>query len=77
MLTESNNEMAKIELQITKENKEALQKAASLTGLSLNDYIIQQALNAAMVDTQESYTEMVMSEPDWEVFMTVLDNHDL
>ncbi|MBW4510188.1 MAG: DUF1778 domain-containing protein [Scytonematopsis contorta HA4267-MV1] len=72
----SPNPETTLELKISKEHKERLEKAAAITGLSLNNYVIHQALNAA-IEHIESYGKMVLSERDSEIFLAALENPPL
>nr|WP_202895932.1 DUF1778 domain-containing protein [Iningainema tapete] len=44
-----------------------------MTGLSLNDYVIHQALSAAM-EHIASYGKMVLSDHDQDIFNAALEN---
>lgn len=66
MSTPIETKATQIELTISEEHKETLEKAAALTGLSLNDYVIHQALSAAMEHTA-SYGKMVLSDRDRDI----------
>ncbi|MEC4986612.1 MAG: DUF1778 domain-containing protein, partial [Oscillatoria sp. PMC 1076.18] len=45
----------------------------AMTGLSLHDYIIHQALNSAIEDIA-NYDRMVLSDRDRDIFMEALEN---
>ncbi|MEC4891426.1 MAG: DUF1778 domain-containing protein [Oscillatoria sp. PMC 1051.18] len=62
-----------ITLKLSSEHIERLEKAAAMTGLSLNDYIIHQALIAAIEDIA-NYDRMVLSDRDRDIFMEALEN---
>jgi uncharacterized protein (DUF1778 family) len=76
MLPSSNAKETTIELKLSQENKERLQKAAAMTGLSLTDYVIYQALNAA-INHMEIYGKVVLSERDSEIFLAAMENPPL
>ena len=63
----------KIELEISEERKETLEKAAAMTELSLNDYVVHYALVAAM-EHIASHGKMALANSDREVFMAALEN---
>ncbi len=73
MSTSETSRKTKIELEISEEHKETLEKAAGITELSLNDYIIHYAIVAAM-EHIASYGKMVLSERDRDIFMAALEN---
>ncbi|WP_017716208.1 type II toxin-antitoxin system TacA family antitoxin [Kamptonema formosum] len=73
MTAPAHSQETTIELKISEEHKETLEKAAAMTGLSLNDYVVHQALTAAM-DHIASYGKMVLSDRDREIFMAALEN---
>lgn len=62
-----------IELTISQKHKETLLKAAAFRSLSLNDYLLEIALKAAQapLTTPE---EIVLSERDWDIFVSALEN---
>ena len=73
MSTKPSAETSTIELKISKEHKETLEKAAAMTELSLNDYIIHYALVTAR-EHIVSYGKTVLSDRDREIFMAALEN---
>ena len=73
MPTPSQTAKNTIELNLTYEQKDTLEKAAAIAGLSLTDYVIHQALIAGM-EHIASYGKMVLNERDREIFMAALDN---
>ena len=73
MPTPSQTAKTTIELNLTPEQKNTLEKAAAITGLSLTDYVIHQALSAGM-EQIASYGKMVLADRDREIFMAALDN---
>ncbi|BAZ17567.1 hypothetical protein NIES4071_94470 [Calothrix sp. NIES-4071] len=73
MSPSANPEETIIEVKISQINKEKLEKAAAITGLNLSDYVMHQALSAAMQHI-ESYGKMVLSERDSQIFLAALEN---
>ena len=67
------DETISITLNISQEHKQNLEKAAAVTGLTLNDYIIHQALIAAM-EHVVFYDKIVRSETEKDLFMAALKN---
>lgn len=73
MSPSANSEETTIELKISLINKEKLEKAAAITGLNLSDYVIHQALVAA-IEHIDTYGKMVLSTRDSEIFLAALEN---
>lgn len=73
MSTPIKTEETTIELTISEEHKQTLEKAAAMRCLSLNEYICELVLNAAteQIPTPEP---IVLSERDWQLFVSVLEN---
>jgi uncharacterized protein (DUF1778 family) len=63
----------RLNLRISPEEKELLEKAASIKGLSLNSYIISNCLEAARRDI-ETYHECVLSDKDRDLFLSLIEN---
>jgi uncharacterized protein (DUF1778 family) len=72
MSTPSENK-TKIELTISQEDKDTLETAAAKKGLSLNEYLLEIALKAANVSLVAP-EEIVLSERNWDIFVSALDN---
>jgi uncharacterized protein (DUF1778 family) len=66
------SEAVKIELTLSQEHKQTLEKAAAQRLLSLSEYLTQVALEVAqeMVTTEP----VVLSEQDWQVVTSALKN---
>ncbi len=62
-----------IDLRVTPEEKELLEKAASLRGVSVRDYTLSHVLAVARhdVDFQE---RLVLSDRDRDLFLAVMEN---
>ena len=62
-----------IEIAINQEQKELIEKAATLWGLSLSEYLLEVALNLAgeMLIKPEP---IVLSELNWEIVTSAIDN---
>ncbi|MBR8838985.1 MAG: DUF1778 domain-containing protein [Stigonema ocellatum SAG 48.90 = DSM 106950] len=73
MLTPSETETTTIELTISQEHKETLEKAAAKKSLSLNQYLLEIALNAAKASLTTP-EKIVLSERDWDIFVSALEN---
>ncbi|MBW4597227.1 MAG: DUF1778 domain-containing protein [Brasilonema angustatum HA4187-MV1] len=63
----------RIDLRVTQEQKELLERAASLKGISLSAYTLFHVLPAAKqdIDTNE---RLVLSNRDRDLFMSVIEN---
>ena len=64
---------SRIDLRVTQEQKELLEKAASLRGISLSAYTLLHLLPVAKqdIDTQE---RLILSERDRDLFMSIMEN---
>jgi uncharacterized protein (DUF1778 family) len=64
-----------ITLEITpnRQQKELLEKAATLWGLSLSDYLLQVALNLAE-EVRLEPEPIVLSESNWEIVTSAIEN---
>ena len=62
-----------IEIAINQEQKELIEKAATLCGLSLSEYLLEVALNLAgeMLLKPEA---IVLSELNWQIVTSAIDN---
>jgi uncharacterized protein (DUF1778 family) len=61
------------EARLLPEQKKRIEQAASLKGLSISDFIVQHADEAA-IKTIESHTAWVLGEKDMEFFVQILLN---
>lgn len=73
MSTPANTKETSITLSVSQEHKEKLEKAAAITGLSLKDYVIHQALIAAM-EHIACNNSMILSDRDRDLFIAALEN---
>ncbi len=73
MLDTSNPKDSRIDLRVTQEQKELLEKAASLRGISLSAYTLFHLLPIAQqeIDSQE---RLVLSDRDRDLFMSMMEN---
>jgi uncharacterized protein (DUF1778 family) len=64
---------SRIDLRVTQEQKELLERAASLKGISLSAYTLLHILPVAQkeIDTHE---RLVLSDRDRDLFMSVMEN---
>ena len=69
----SNFKDSRIDLRVTQEQKELLEKAASLRGISLSAYTLLHLLPIAKqdIDTQE---RLILSDRDRDLFMPIMEN---
>lgn len=63
----------RIDLRVTQEQKELLERAASLKGISLSAYTLFYVLPAARQDI-DFYERLVLSDRDRDLFMSVIEN---
>lgn len=73
MLETSSAKDSRIDLRVTQEQKEMLEKAASLRGITLSAYALFHLIPLAKkdIDTQE---RLILSDQDRDLFMSVMEN---
>ncbi|HBE18061.1 MAG TPA: DUF1778 domain-containing protein [Cyanobacteria bacterium UBA11149] len=64
---------SRIDLRVTQEQKELLERAASLKGVSLSAYTLFYVLPAAKQEV-DSYERLILSNRDRDLFMSVMEN---
>jgi len=64
---------SRIDLRVTQEQKELLERAASLKGISLSAYTLFYVLPAAKQEV-DSHEKLVLSNRDRDLFMSVMEN---
>lgn len=64
----------RIDLRVTLEQKEVLERAAALKGVSLSAYTLFHLLSAAKQEVDDSHEKLVLSNHDRDLFMSVMDN---
>lgn len=64
---------SRIDLRVTQEQKELLERAASLKGVSLSAYTLFYVLPAAKQEV-DSHERLVLSNRDRDLFMSVMEN---
>ncbi|MEC4817618.1 MAG: DUF1778 domain-containing protein [Scytonema sp. PMC 1069.18] len=64
---------SRIDLRVTQEQKELLERAASLKGISLSAYTLLHILPAAQKEV-DSYERLVLSDRDRDLFMSMMEN---
>lgn len=64
---------SRIDLRVTQEQKELLERAASLKGVSLSAYTLFHVLPAAKQDV-DACERLVLSNRDRDLFMSVMEN---
>ncbi|NET88987.1 MAG: DUF1778 domain-containing protein [Kamptonema sp. SIO1D9] len=62
-----------ITLKLSSEHIERLEKAAARRCLTLNEYLIELALDAATEEIPPPET-IVLSEKDWNIFVSAIEN---
>ncbi|OKH40238.1 hypothetical protein NIES2119_04320 [[Phormidium ambiguum] IAM M-71] len=68
-----NNQTTTIEITLTQEQKETLEKAAAISSQTLNEYLLAAALQLAE-EIPLQPEAIVLSEKDWEIFTSALEN---
>lgn len=63
----------RIDLRVNPEQKDLLEKAASLAGLSLSSYLLFHGLQAARADL-ESHQKLVLSDRDRDLFLSLIED---
>ena len=69
----STTKNSRIDLRVTPEQKELLEKAASLRGISLSAYTILHLLPIAKQEI-EAIEKLVLSDRDRDLFMSTIEN---
>lgn len=64
---------SRIDLRVTQEQKELLERAAALKGVSLSAYTLFHVLPAAKQEV-DSHERLVLSNRDRDLFMSVMEN---
>lgn len=64
---------SRIDLRVTAEQKELLEKAASLNGLSLSSFVLSNSLEAAQ-EKIACHNELVLSDRDRDLFLSLIEN---
>jgi uncharacterized protein (DUF1778 family) len=62
-----------IEITINQEQKQLIEKAATLWGLSLSEYLLEVALNLAG-EMPLKLEAIVLSESNWEIITSAIEN---
>lgn len=64
---------SRVDLRIDQDQKELLERAASLRGLSLSSYLLSNSIEAATRDI-ESHEKLVLSDNDRDLFLSLMEN---
>ena len=62
-----------VEIKLSNEEKQVLEKAAQIRGITLREYILENALNRAQEEVSQ-LESVVVSEVEWDIFLSTLDN---
>lgn len=73
MTTSTGAKKDRIELRISEEHKQIIEKAASLKGLSLSSYVLSQILDVARAEIA-SQEKITLSNRDRDLFISLLEN---
>ena len=63
----------RINLRTSAETKNLLARAASLRGMSLNNFLLETAKQLAQ-EVVKDYEKILLSQRDWETFALILDD---
>lgn len=72
MLT-TKSKQSRVDLRVSPEQKELLERAAFLRGLSLSSYLLSNSIEAAIKDI-ESHSKFVLSDNDRDLFLSLMEN---
>jgi uncharacterized protein (DUF1778 family) len=64
---------SRLDLRVTLEQKELLERAAAIKGVSLSAYTLSHLLPAARQDI-DSHEKLILSNRDRDLFMSVMEN---
>lgn len=64
---------SRVDLRVSPEQKELLERAASIRGLSLSSYLLSNSIEAAIKDI-ESHEKLVLSDNDRDLFLSLMEN---
>lgn len=75
ILTNANKKAkeSRVDLRITSEQKDLLEQAASLKGLSLSSYLLSNSLEAARRDI-DSHQRYILSDKDRDLFLSLIEH---
>lgn len=62
-----------LQLRVSSEQKELIERAAALTGLSISSYMLSRTLPAAEQDVVQ-HERIVLSERDWTLFLSAVES---
>lgn len=65
--------ISRIDVRVTTEQKEILEKAASWSGLSLSSFVLSNSLEAAQ-EKIAFHDKLVLSDRDWDLFVSLMEN---
>lgn len=63
----------RIDLRVSKEQKELLETAASIKGLSVSSYLLTNCLSIAKADIAE-HQKLILSDRDRDLFLSLIAN---
>lgn len=73
MIDSTKTKETRVEIRVSQEQKNLLEKAAALKGISLSAYMLSLTLEAAQSDITD-HEHMVLSDRDWDLFVSALEN---
>ncbi|MEM9273916.1 MAG: DUF1778 domain-containing protein [Cyanobacteria bacterium P01_F01_bin.143] len=75
MRSAENPKKSRIEIRVNSEEKKLLEQAASIRGVGLSAYMLSLTLTSAREDIS-AYQKLTLSNKDWDVFVSALENPD-
>ena len=64
---------SRLDLRVSLREKELLERAASLKGISVSSYLLSNSIQAATKDI-ESHEKLVLSDNDRDLFLSLMEN---
>lgn len=71
--TSKNTKVSRVDLRVSPKQKELLERAATLKGLSLSSYVLYHSLEAAREEIN-SHQRLVLSDRDRDLFLSLMEN---
>lgn len=73
MKTAISNKQKRIDLRVTEEEKELLERAANLKGVSLSAYLLSNSLTIARSDLEQHH-KLILADSDRDLFLELISN---
>jgi uncharacterized protein (DUF1778 family) len=72
-MTTINHKQKRIDLRVTEEQKDLLERAANLKGMSLSAYLLSNSLTKAQSDLEQHH-KLILSDIDRDLFLELISN---